>query len=110
MAQAVYSKQQQKDAERLVAIADRWAEGYDRKSGVRFVSFTSRRAPKNGERPAVYCTRTDGQGCTCPGARESRSGRCFHQLAVSTLTERVREEAAQPSKRYEDIYGLEDAF
>lgn len=78
----LYSPSQQKEAARLVAIADKWAEGYRRRDGVRFVSFTSRRNPK-----VLYYTRIDGAFCTCPGARESRSGRCFHQLACRVVAE-----------------------
>lgn len=106
MATQGYSTQQQREAERLVAISDRWAEGYDHKRGVRFVSFASRTTPG-----VFYYTRIDGRGCTCPGARESRSGRCFHQLACQIKTEQARERmTARPS--YDSLldHHLVDAF
>lgn len=108
---AVYSPTVQKRAAELVAKADKWAEGHDLKTGMRFVTFTSNQAPKAGEPLVLYYTRIDGRGCTCPAARKSRTGRCHHKLACQIVTERVQEQAARkPLKTYEEVYGLVDAF
>lgn len=94
MASAVYSKSVQQRAAELVAKADKWAEGVDNRTGVRFITFTSSREPKAGEKAVYYHTRIDGRGCTCPAARKSRTGRCCHQLAAQTVAERAQEQAA----------------
>lgn len=89
---SVYSKSQRQEAERLAAMADKWAEGFDRQTGVRFNLFTSKSTPG-----AIYRTRIDGRGgCTCPGARHSRTGGCVHQLACAIVTERAQQTAEAP--------------
>lgn len=112
MTTQMYSKSVQKRVDELLAVADRWAEGVDLKTGVRFVTFASSRPPKDGEPMVVYRTRLDGKpgACTCPGARKSKTGRCCHGLACRAYTQRVQEQAAKPTKLYEDYYGNEDSF
>ena len=106
----LYTPAQQQKAARLMAVADKWAEGYRVRDGLRFVSFTSDRAPKDGKPPVIYYTRLDGGACSCPGARESRSGRCFHRLAVHTVYVERQEAAFCPPVSAESAYGLVDAF
>lgn len=104
---AFYSPAQQQKAQALVARADRWSHGYRHADGLQFVTFASQSEPGK-----VYLTHIEGKGCSCPGAQKSRTGRCFHQLACSLVTEQAREQAVRPKVRYEDIFPAEtdDAF
>ena len=107
----LYTPAQQQKAARLMAVADKWAEGYRVRDGLRFVSFTSDRAPKPGQPPVIYYTRLDGRGgCTCPAARLSRSGRCFHKLAAAIVFDQRQEAAFSPPISEESAYDLCDAF
>ena len=101
----VYSKSQQERAMRLVAVADKWAEGVRPSDGLCFNLFASETTPG-----VVYQTHLHGLGCTCPGAQHSRRGVCCHMIACQLVTERVQEQAARPTKRYEDYFGNDDAF
>lgn len=107
---ASYSKAVQKRVDELLAVSDRWAKGVDKQAGAQFNVFASTTTPG-----VFYRTRFDGRGCTCPAARKSRTGICCHRIAVRIVTERVQEQAARPSKRYEDLWigdgsQLTDAF
>ena len=105
MAATLYSKAIRERAEALVAKSDKWAEGVRNSDGVRFVLFAS-----NSRSDVYYMTRIDGAYCTCPAGRLSRFPRCCHMLACQLVTERVQEQAARPTTRYEDYFGNNDAF
>ncbi len=112
MATQTLSRSVQKRVDELLAVSDRWADGVCHKTGVRFNVFASRTSPG-----VFYRTRIDGApgACTCPAARESKRGMCCHLIACRTLTERVQEQAARPTRRYEDLWigdgsQLTDAF
>jgi hypothetical protein len=100
---AVYSAAQRQKAERLLETVDMWAEGERTSDGLRFNLFTSESATG-----VVYQTHINGLGCTCPGARKSARGRCFHQLATQMATERAA--AEQPKRKsYSDLMDAFDA-
>lgn len=102
---ALYSRSQREKAMQLVARAETWAEGVRPRDGLRFNLFASESAPG-----VVYQTHLHGLGCTCPGARRSARGRCFHMLACQIVTERVQDQAARPRVSYENLYGNDEAF
>lgn len=105
----LYSRAQQEKAMRLVAVADKWAEGTRPSDGLRFNLFASESAPG-----VVYQTHINGLGCTCPGAARSYRGRCYHMLAAAIVTDRAREAATPKAAlaRLNDLLDrqLVDAF
>lgn len=100
---ALYSRSQQEKAMRLVARAAEWGEGVRKEDGLRFNVFASESAPG-----VYYTTHFAGRDCSCPGAQKSRNGRCYHQLATAIASEQAQEQAAKPTKRYEDIWPDDD--
>lgn len=105
MTSAVYSKAVQQRVNELLAVSDKWAGGYDLKTGVRFHVFASQSSPN-----VFYRTRIDGKPgtCTCPAARLSRVGDCSHLIACRALTEQAQEEAATPKRSVtaEALWGM----
>jgi hypothetical protein len=94
---------QRAQAQVLLSRSHKWARGYDKQTGIQFVTFASSRMGKDG-RPVFYRTRIDGQGCTCEGAR--RYPICSHQLACRLDADRAREAAARkPVSRYALLAG-----
>lgn len=109
MTTAGYTRAQVQEAERLIAVSDKWAAGRDNQTGQMFNVFASKSAPGT-----VHKTWFDGSACSCPRAQKSRSGRCCHRLACTIVTERAQESAAR-RPIYEDLFvgdgsQLTDAF
>ncbi len=97
-----YTSSQIARAASLLESALTWTRGTRKRDGLAFVLFPS---SKPGH---AYYTVCDGSACTCQGF--FYRGACSHALACKMEAEQAREAFTKPTLRYEDIYGLEDAF